>query len=447
MAENVLVPGKPRLGWLVDGDESTPHVAVMVEDTGQQIEVTVPTKGMLDRDDPYARWFSAGISFGDDPDRTKFAYRPPSNILVEGKDGPVVLVGCRSSGHWMNLPGPGQGKIVASFAILGARHLNYSRINGLRAELPALAPWTGLRSVRTEPKTDGTGKVQRVEVTLDSPPPQALSRRMNLALRPTWRTSYPDTVGTFAAHDVVELMTATKDPRPWEDHIDQLAAIRELLSLSAWRRFGFSRLAVNRGDDPERVLSGDAVGERWAEASTHRLPKHEDWSKTPHFLFSYEDIGVVGVRRWIRIREHFQRGLRPLVGLTDQPNSYLEVKLVQSGIALEALGYQLAVDQGKVTPGKRLQQTYADALRTILDDMVYVPLTESEAWVVRSTDHYRGTKHADNQPPDPIEAANTMRENLLVARFWLAGRLGVKRKDLESRLERDPMSNPYVARE
>lgn len=214
MAENVLVPGKPRLGWLVDGDETTPDIAVMLEDTGSQIEVTVPTKGMFGRDDPYRRWFSDSISFGDDPDRTKYAYRPPAIIQVHDKDGPVVLVGCRSSGHWMNLTGPGQGKIVASFAILGARHLNYSRINGLRAEFPALASWTGLRSVRTEPKTDGTGRVQRVEVILDSPPSQSLSRRMNLALRPTWRTSYPDTVGTFAAHDVVELMTATKVPRP-----------------------------------------------------------------------------------------------------------------------------------------------------------------------------------------------------------------------------------------
>lgn len=445
MAENVLVPGKPRLGWLVDGDETTPDIAVMLEDTGSQIEVTVPTKGMFGRDDPYRRWFSDSISFGDDPDRTKYAYRPPAIIQVHDKDGPVVLVGCRSSGHWMNLTGPGQGKIVASFAILGARHLNYSRINGLRAEFPALASWTGLRSVRTEPKTDGTGRVQRVEVILDSPPSQSLSRRMNLALRPTWRTSYPDTVGTFAAHDVVELMTATKVPRPWEDHIDQLAAIRELLALSAWRRFGFSRLAVNRGDDPERVLSGDAIGERWAEASTHRLPKHEPWSRAPDFLFSYDDIGDTGVRRWIRLRDHFQRSLRPLVGLTDQPNSYLEVKLVQSGIALEALGYQIAVDQGKVKQGKRLQQTYADAIRTILNDMVYVPLTDPGDWVTRSTDHYRGTKHADNQTPDAVEAANTMRENLLVARFWLAGRLGVKREVLESRLERDPMANPYIS--
>lgn len=162
-------------------------------------------------------------------------------------------------------------------------------------------------------------------------------------------------------------------------------------------------------------------------------------------MFSYDDIGDTGVRRWIRLRDHFQRSLRPLVGLTDQPNSYLEVKLVQSGIALEALGYQIAVDQGKVKQGKRLQQTYADAIRTILNDMVYVPLTDPGDWVTRSTDHYRGTKHADNQTPDAVEAANTMRENLLVARFWLAGRLGVKREVLESRLERDPMANPYIS--
>lgn len=445
MVENVLLPGKPRLGWFIDGDESSPEIAVMVEDTGSELVLTLPTRGMSGRNDPYRRWwFGDATHVGDDPDRTKYSYQPPAIAMVHDSDGSIVLVGCRS-GAVREGVAAGRGQIVADFAVLGARHLEYARINGLRAEMPALTPWTGLQSVQIEPYTDGRGRVRSVGVALDAPPTEALSRRMNLTLRPTWRTSYPDTVGTFAAHDVVELMTATKAPRPWEDHLDQLAAIRELLVLSAWRPLGYSRLAVNRGDDPERVLSGDAIGDRWAEVSTHRLPKHESWSATPQFLFSYSDIGATGVRRWIRLRDHFRRAIRPLVGLADEPRTYLEVKLVQSGIALEAIGYQVAVDLGKVKLGKRMQMSYADALGAVLADMSVIPLEDPEGWIVRSSDHYRGIKHADNQPPDPVDAANTSRENLLVARYWIASRLGVSAAVLQARLHREPMSRPYMA--
>src|SRR6188472_1734673 len=104
---------------------------------------------------------------------------------------------------------------------------------------------------------------------------------MNLTLRPTWRTSHPDDMGTFAVHDVVQLQTTVKQPSSLENHLREHVAVRELLVVSAWKRFGFSRLLVNRENDPETVVSGDPIDARWAEMITHRLHKPEDRIHNP----------------------------------------------------------------------------------------------------------------------------------------------------------------------
>ena len=56
MSTNELKSGEPRLGWFVDGDPQTDRIAVMLRDTGSAIELTVPLRGMLAREDPYGRW-------------------------------------------------------------------------------------------------------------------------------------------------------------------------------------------------------------------------------------------------------------------------------------------------------------------------------------------------------------------------------------------------------
>lgn len=310
--------------------------------------------------------------------------------------------------------------------------------------MPALSEWTRLRSVHLSPSLDAQGRVNTLTVRLEAPDAVPLSRRVNLTLRPMWRTSQPGGSGRFEAHDVVELMTATKQARDWAEHLDSVAAVRDLMSLSAWRPLGFTKVSVNRGDDPERVLSGDAVGERWADVISHRFPEHTPWKNDLQFLFYFSDIGATGVRRWLKMREHYDRALTPLVAVLDSEGAFAESRLVQTGIALEALGYQILVDAGVATQNKRLAVKYHQALDAILNDMRFVPLDDPQDWKDRSNRCYRGVKHADNPTPDSLELVNTYRENALVIRYWIAGKLGVKRDALQKRLDRDPLSQKYV---
>lgn len=440
MTVNELSEGIHRLGWFIDGDPDTPHVAVSLEDNGQGIVLTIPTLDLGPHEGPYSRWGTRGIvMYGDDPDRTRHSYEPPEVCQFVDVAGPVVLVGCRAI---ENVQGDSAGrvKVSADYAVIGARHLRYSTINGLRSTMPALASWSQLRSVSSEPITDDRSRVQRIDVRLESPPNVPLSRRMNLTLRPTWRTAYPDTEGTFAAHDVVQLMTATKRPRSWEEHLAPHLAVRELLAISGWEPFGFTRLDVNRGDDPERVLSGEAVGVRWAQVHTHRLPKHTPWSSTPRFLFYLEEIGPHGVDRWLRLRQHFDRALRPLLAIVDRRITTLDTAVVSSGILLEAIGYQLAVDAGEVSPGKKSDLYFRDALQFVLDDMVYSPLRDPADWKDRTNAHYKGVKHADNVEPRNEDLQDSVRQCVSVGRYWIAGRLGVPATVLADRHQSDPLA-------
>lgn len=438
--ENVLRPGHSRLGWLYDGNDDTPHIAVMLQNTKERIELSVPLRDFR-HNDQFARWFGQGIIYGDDPDRTRYHYQPPKTLLFVDPEGWVALVGCLAAGTKQTIPGAGIGYIVPNYAVLGGRSLKYDRLNGLRTEIPGLTQWTGLSSQEVAWEPDDDGLIKRVNVTLDSPPPVPLARTMNLTLEPTWSTSRLEPGRTFASHDIVYLQTRTKSPRSWHDHLYPHLRIRELLILSAWHLFGFSYVLAHRTDDPNRTLDGNPVNERWAQTATHALPKNQTMEQNPRYLFTLKDIGgAKGVRRWLTLRRQFQRAIQPVIAVRDQ-KGFLETQILHTGTALEALGHQLGVEDGKSSTH---QVVYLKALDRIIADLKHNPIPDPDDWKDRSRESYMGVKHPDREVPDGLILADTLRENLLVIRIWIAGRLGVAPETLEKRLNLDPHTKRYV---
>ncbi|MEX1135193.1 MAG: hypothetical protein WED83_10155 [Acidimicrobiia bacterium] len=433
MPDNVLNPGDGRIGWLYDDDESTPHLAVMLQDTGEQIVMSVPFRDMGSQ---HARWFAQGINYGDDPHRTKFAYEPPQQLMFQDPGGQVVLVGCKSDGFSAMAFSAGVGRIVPNHVVLGARNLRYDTLNGLRSEIPWLSGWAGMTSRKESFKTK-KGRVDRLDVRMESPPAIKLDRTLNFTMRPTWSAASPNEEGVIATRDIVEFETTISRPRPWEDHLIPHLRMRELLVVSAWHRFGFTRISVNRTDDPETALSGKTYGERWSDALSYRLPEHRERQQPPRFLFTYNDIGATGVRRWLRMSASFERAIQPLIFVADNPGSF-KSQILQTGIAFEALGHQLGVEAGK---SPTHQVSFMPALDRVLSDLKFNPLPDPEDWKKRCRASYMGVKHPDRGVPHSLVLANTLRDNLLVLRFWIAGRLGVKRAVLERRLSLDPVAH------
>lgn len=448
MTDNELVVGEPRLGWLADGNPDTPDVAVMLRNTGDVIELTVPLKGKGQGEELYERWWASEFTmYADDPDRTTYDYKPPRVLQFHDVYGTVVLVGCRSTSYSRTVGSSSNGKIVANYAVLGGRNLNYETINGMRTEIPALVKWTRLGTMKIERETDEQGRLQGLQMKLGAFDPIEIDDDRRVTLRSMWTADTRN--GQFNAHEWITLQTEYDNEISWDDQLLTHGAILDLVSIAAWRPFGYANVEVNRADDPERALGGNVIDKRWAQVVTHRLLKHESWKKEPRFLFPYEEVGTKGVRRWLIMRNKYDQAFGPLLSILRSDSPWSESNVVQSGIALENLGYlidSIKHDSTNQNQGSRKgYMSFNCALKLILDDMEIVPVADRERWIENANKAYMGLKHFNRPTPDTIDMLNVLKMNILVIRFWVALQLGVDPKTLKDNLELDPLANPFIA--
>lgn len=429
MGNNEISETHPRIGWLMTDREGAPQFPGMLTMEGRRLRLTVPTPGMIQAETqpcPYtARWPSSE----DEAEGTL-----PHEILFHDVHGSISLIGCAAT-SWNQGGDAGQVSCRPDFAVMDAATLGYSTIQGMRVDMPALISWTGLRSLDLKIEPNDEGKARAATVRAEAPDAIEVSSELRLHIKPTWRTHQRDSLGEFGMAEAVEVATASEQPLSWDAHLKPVSAMRDLVVVAGWRNFGFRQIMVNRRDDPQRVMSGDAIGERWARVVTHRFPFHEDWEKAPRFLFQLDDIGPHGLETWLSFREDYQRAVAPLVGIASRPEAYLEARLMHSGVAIESAGYIARREAGESG-----RFNYRAAAETILSQMNYIPFEDASAWLERSTRTYREVKHADNPYPNTIEMVNAVRENCLILRCWFALRLGVPTETLKRNVELDPMS-------
>lgn len=442
--QNTLRIGESRLGQLFDDDPATPLVTALLENDGNRITLRVP----WERDGhggPYRRWFSgSSIRWGDDPDQTRFKYRVPEILWFDDPRGPVALVGCRSLGSQSLVGGAGEGIVGVTFAVIGGRG-DYRKINGLRTELPGLADWIGLRAVTSKVEQDSSGRVTAFELKASSPEALRLDRRMNMRVHANWRTSGAE-ADTTAVVEALQVETKVATPRRWEEHLALHQIVRDLLDVAAWELTPYSSLYMHRVDDPHTAMSGRIVGDQWVPVHTRSLRSSGDHPARREYLFRFDDIGVAGFRRWARLHKDFRRGLGPMLALLDLRSAHVETRIAQSGVALEAIGYSLALEAGasartagKEPHAKRLERIASELPTGALQDVI----PDLAGWIAQSNDAYNGVKHANRVLPNPIDLLNAERENEIVFRAWVSTRIGLADNTLRQRLRSDHLAAPY----
>jgi hypothetical protein len=433
---NELVVNEPRIGWYYDGlpDDVTPPTSTMLLDNGRSITLTIPWR----EDRPTAqleRWFAGhSVHFGDDPDRTLYSYQVPNELLFVDVDGPISLVGCLAGGYRRSYGWDvGQGTVVVQAAVLGTGRMGYESVHGVRSVIPELAEWMGFTSVDEADQRDADGRLTRLDLELQAPAKIPLSPRLNFHAVPTWRIER-DPYGPSRLHDETYLETIASKPRGWVEHLDLHQSVRELIDISAWEPFGYRRLTVHRADDPHRVMSGEAVDDRWCDVRTYALRHARSASSRPRYWYGFEDIGVTGFRRWLRLRSKYERAVVPLLTLLDVPPANVETRLMQSSVGLEALGYQIAVESGVSQPSAN-RLSFGDRLELIRSSLPVA--TVGSDWPARAADAYNGFKHANRVMPDRLSMSNTVRENVLAFRMWASKELGVSAEKLAGALTID----------
>ncbi len=444
---NELAVGQSRVGFIVDGDSETPLFAAELSRSERGIFVSIPF--LLDQL-PVSRWFAGRtIQYEDDPDWSKHSYEVPEQLHFIDVDGTVGLVGCRSRGVRSQFSvGVSRGQASVRYAVLGTNNgLNFNTISGFRSELAGLGRWLSTTSIHVEREVDDKSRLKSVTYRLESGAGIEIDPDCGLRFLTSFSV-HSDRPGRRSLEDRFFIETSVVVPSHWTSHIDLHGSVRDLVNVAAWAPLDFVGHQARRDDDPHRTLDGTAHGQAWREVVTTAAqaltggdvvvePNRIDW------LFSFDDIGVDGVRAWMQMRQEMSRAIAPLVGLLFMKGAAIETRFSQMGIGLEALGYLIALQRG-TAKSKAHRMTFAARLRVIWDDSKIVPPIDREQWVTTTTSTYNSVKHANRESPDPLTALNAMRESLLVFRTWVAGRVGAERTQTLNQLRLDPMSDPYV---
>lgn len=436
---NELAVGTRRTGDLIDFDPSTPEVKVTLERTERGISLTVPWS---DPASPYARWFlNESVTFGQE------SLEPgavPSRLLFHDSHGTVLLVDNWAQGFHADLFGPGSGTVWARYAVLGVRDdLDFTAIDGMRTEVSGLRAWLGLTS--WEAHFDHEAE-HRYEVRSLRVPAVEVGEHRSRAVRfvPDWLVPN-DEQDRIVLRDILHAESRTAAPAPWNQHLAVHQAVRDLLTISRWRRESCVITRVTLAADVLRTLDGAEHGEQWREVVVRDdVPAPGPTGYRPH-LIRYGDLGVQGVARWLQLRDDFARALDPVLSSLALVGATPFTVLAQTGPGLEALGYLLFVEDGvsaRAAGGKSLHDRFKRILLEVGDVLPF----DGESWAERAVRVYNGLKHANRAAPDELDLLNVWREGVLIVRAWVALRLGVDADAARARLAEDPQRSPFVQR-
>jgi hypothetical protein len=440
--DNVLEVGRPRVGFLADGDPATPPLPAQLIRTAGGIELRLPWLEDQPAERQLERWFAGDAQWGDDPDKSRYRYTPPEAFEFCDALGVVVLVGCWSRGYRRTFGLAGEGHLGVTYALPGASNARrYAKVNGLRSQIDGLGSWYRRTVVVTKPVLDEKSRIRAVDLHAEAPAETPVSRHLNLTLRPDFSYGPGESPDDTVVTERMLVQTLVGRPRHWDEHLASHVALRDLLRVSSWQQLNFLSHDATRDDDPARTMDGAAHGRQWHHVDT----THTGVAATPAglspfpFLFTWDDIKAPGVRTWMRIRTDMERAVEPLLGLLALRGSSVEAHWSQLGIGLEALGYLLARDAG-MGRTKAGGLTFEQRLRHVVEDIGLPIGFAVDDWIDMARQHYRAVKHADRRLPSAEELAASYYRGVLLFRVWLAGRLGVPAAQFEQRLTLDPVA-------
>ncbi|WP_138841896.1 hypothetical protein [Rhodococcus pyridinivorans] len=388
-------------------------------------------------------------------DSFPFSPQTPKRLVFSDRHGMVALGGCNIRTY--NLGGAtGWTRLFVDYAAeIENESQDYWSVTGLRSEVAGLPRWTGLSSVQTSSTKNDMGLISGITVSAQSGEAIHVGSQFGLSLYPYFSLNGSFENGEHILTEKVFVQTSVKDPIPWDHHLDVHQAIQDLLTIAYWRPCEMNISLVSNNKYPLTMpRSDEPLGELWRPAKSVRGGRAPGGARAVlpsgvFPLFDLDKLGVGNLLRWITEHRQWMRVIGPLVSSKYQRGT-VEVKLIQTAISIEAIGYLIALRQGEITEGKSLSfPKYLKLIRQTLDCSIDPVLAGSpdngipkfknyDEWADAFNYVYKQSKHADHELPDGVRASILRDSGALLVRLWLAREFGVDRDtlDLNAQYER-----------
>ena len=435
--DNVLLPGVIRTGTLVSDNPQFPDMQVPIRVTEAGIEITISWKD----EDPISRLWSDGVAYGDDLDKSQYLYEVPRNLWFYDVDGSVALLDCRTAdmSRRMGGYGGGRGLIIADRAVMGAKLLtNYQQTYGLRTSIVGLRRWVGETSIETSSTRDKDSRYISESLNLKSPDDIRLEKRPLGYIHFSWSVSPKDDIYTIEDKAYVE--TRSSEPLSWQSAQHLHRAIQDLLRISYGENRDLTESLVLRSSNPIVTSNNEIATEEWLPITSGIQELHKP--KYNRCLIPYEGLKKDSIQKWLSLYDQIPRAIDPIITSFTLDKATSEVRLLEVGSGLEALGYYMLKADGK-NKKDASNVSFKNRLKLITENLEDILPFNVDDWIQQTTSAYNGIKHANRKRPDMIACLNSWLRAVLTFRCWIALKLGIDEDLLKALAEHDHMRGGY----
>ena len=353
-------------------------------------------------------------------------------MTYKDSKGKIALIGCeagpRSGGF---LVGEASGIILVRYAVEKAQKVgNYRLINGLRSQIDGLVSWLGVSAHSIKVRISDQGWPVETIAKVDVVPDISLSQNMNLIAKIEGSARGPD-MSEITFRSTAWIQTMVEPSCCWEDHLAIHRNMRDLLRVAGWENLHFlSYKACNSHESCPRK-EGKRLQE-WRDVKIATADVGDpQWREQDNFLFRYPDIRNDGIDKWLCLKQKYQRGLDPFIGLLDLSGATIDAVIAQLGIALEAIGYQALVDSG-LSGGdanrKSVRQRIEHFVSKISDGVLSFDASRFGEDFANS---YNSVKHVNRTVVDPMVKQELVLQGVELVRKWIGLQLGVNERTLK----------------
>ena len=330
------------------------------------------------------------------------------------------------------------GRTVATSA-----DLSYEEVNGVSSTLEGFSRWAEVTAIEQSLilSSDGT-KPPTACLKAQAKDSVDIGTRFNVSATTGFTAPKLDPYQLeYVYRNLTALRTETPELVAWNEHMQVHRTMQGLLCLVYNYPCELSLSDTYRKDDQPELETVEEEVYLWHEvhyknfSRTRHVEPRKDFSKAnPLFLLSDTADGAVAT--WLDEFEKWSRPTWIAVETIFHPYLAAESRLIQIGVALEALGYAIWLyeENGGVMPAGR-RPSATGYFRRVAEKLPFSDLDISSErtakdWAEAFNETYIGCKHADNPLPDGLEAYEHAIQGLAIIRCWLAKNLGVSNETL-----------------